>query len=73
MLWIRDGRDYGIIKFRAVDSFSNPGVLVVTDCLSLSNAQFIFWGEGDCGIPNTPAIYSVVKITIVVGMHIKYD
>jgi len=40
MLWIRDSQDYGVVKFRAVGSFSNLGVLVVTNCLSLSVLSF---------------------------------
>ena len=56
MLWIRDGRDYGVIKFRAVDNFSIPGELVISASQT----------------PLLSTLYSDVKVTIVVDMHIKY-
>ena len=61
MLWIRDGRDYGVMKFRGARS--NQFSLFRTPK---------FRGGG-LWHPNIPAIYSVAKITIVVGMHIKND
>ena len=69
LLWIRDGRDYGVIKFRAVDNFSNSGVLVVTNCLSLSVLSFERTNFGGGGVMVSQQPY--LLITILKFVHFQ--